>query len=235
VKGKMHSLWGKTSSKTHSVASSYKTKRPVREDVGPPRPAAIAERLEPIGHRDGRPVYPRWTVMHTGPKQEFAAVSDLKRDGYAAYCPVITRWVRHGHKRTIRHIPLFPRYIFVGLKPGAQRSLNACKWGKTLALNKEDLPSINPAVVYGLSDHQAAGVWDEAKAEAIRVAEATRIRRANEVYKAGDMVMVQSDVFDGFGAQVVRAGDDERVQLLMNILGRETIVHVTLDDIKPAA
>lgn len=224
MKGKMHSLWKKPSAHTHSVASSYKTKRPVREDVGPPRPAATAERFNG-----------RWTVMHTGPKQEFAAVGDLKRDGYAAYCPVITRWVRQGHKRTIKHIPLFPRYIFVGIKPGAVRSLNACKWGKTLALSSDDLPLVAADIVLGLSDHQAAGVWDEAKSEAIRVAEATRIRRAREHYKPGDTVMVSNDAFEGFGAQVVRAGDDERVQLLMSILGRETIVHVTLDDIKPAA
>jgi transcriptional antiterminator RfaH len=223
MKGRMHKLY-KASALTHRVPRPVGANRAVREDIGPPRPAALAERFSG-----------QWTVMHTGPKQEFAAVGELKRDGYAAYCPVITRWVRQGHKRTIRHLPLFPRYIFVGLKPGAQRSLNACKWGKTLALSSDDLPMVHPVIVYGLSDHQAAGVWDEAKTEAIRVAEATRVRRASGIYKPGDKVTVNNDVFDGFGAQVVHAGDDERVKLLMNILGRESIVHATLDDIKPAA
>jgi hypothetical protein len=47
MKGKMHSLWNKKqpSSHTHSVASSYKN-RPVKELVGPPRPAALAERTD---------------------------------------------------------------------------------------------------------------------------------------------------------------------------------------------
>lgn len=224
MKGKMHKLWGKTSQKSHSVASSYKN-RPVKELIGPPKPAALAERIEG-----------RWTIMHTGPKQEMAAVAQLKRDGYAAYCPVVTRWTRIGRTKTIRHFPLFPRYVFVGMKEGAAKSLNACTWGRPLALDNGNIPFIGGPLVYALSDMQQAGAYDEAKSQAISEAERTRIaKKASEHFKAGDEVLVTSDIWEGFNATVLHAGDDERVILLMQLFGRASKVRVTLDQIRPAA
>lgn len=224
MKGRMHKLY-KASALTHRVPRPVGAPKAVREDIGPPRPAAIAERIPG-----------RWTLMHTGPKQEFAAVGDLKRSGYAAYCPVITRWVRIGRKRTIRHIPLFPRYIFVGLKEGASKSLNSCTWGKPLALDNGNVTLIGGAIVYAISEMQEAGIYDEAKAKAITEAERTRIaKRASAHFSEGDTVMITSDAWEGFNAQVVHAGDDERVTLLVNLFGRASKVHVTLDQIRPAA
>lgn len=224
LKGGMHKIWKKASSHTHSIPSSYK-KRPVKEMIGPPRPAALAERTGKL-----------WTIMHTGPKQELAAVAELKRDGYAAYCPVITRWVRIGRVRTIRHVPLFPRYVFVGVKAGASRSLNACTWGKPLALDNGSIPFIDGGIVYALSDTQAAGIWDEAKAAAISEAERTRIaKKASEHFKIGDIVTVEDDIWGGFSATVVHAGDNERVTLLMKLFGRASKVTVTLDQIRRVA
>lgn len=231
MKGGMHGIWKKASSHTHSVASSYKN-RPVKELIGPPRPAPLAERTGT-----------RWTIMHTGPKQELAAVAQLKRDGYAAYCPSETKWVRIGRSRTIKHVPLFPRYVFVGMKTGATKSLNACLWGRPLTLDNGNIPFIGGSLVYALSDMQEAGAWDAAKAEAITEAERTRVveerariaQRACEHFKAGDDVTITSDEWEGFSAQVVHAGEDERVLLLVSLFGRATKVRVALDQIRPAA
>lgn len=224
MKGSQHKIWAKASSHTHSVASSYKN-RPVKELIGPPRPAPLAERIEQ-----------RWTIMHTGPKQEMAAVAQLKRDGYAAYCPSVTKWVRIGRSRTIKHVPLFPRYVFVGMKQGATKSLNACLWGRPLTLDNGNIPFIGGGLVYALSDMQAAGAWDEAKAQAISEAERTRIaKKASEHFKAGDTVTIIDDIWEGFNATVMHAGDDERVVLLMNLFGSANKVRVTLDQIRPAA
>ncbi len=234
MKGGMHKLWKKASSHIHSVPATYKT-RAVKELIGPPRPAALAERLRPYMHK-GEEITPKWTIMHTGPKQEFAAVAQLKRDGYAAYCPVITRWVRIGRSKTIRHVPLFPRYVFVGMKDGASKSLNACTWGRPLTLDNGNIPFIRGALVYALSDTQEAGAWDEAKAAAISEAERTRIaKKASAHFKQGDAVMIEGDVWDGFSATVLRAGEDERVILLMDLFGSATKVTVTLDQLRPAA
>ncbi len=224
MKGGMHKLWKKASAKTHSVPASYKN-RPVKEMIGPPRPAKLAERIEG-----------KWTIMHTGPQQEFVAVAALRKDGYAAYCPAITRWVRRGRTRSIRHVPLFPRYIFVGVKPTAARSLNACAWAKPLSLDRGSVPFIGGGLVYALSDMQAAGAYDEAKAEAISEAERTRIaKRACEHFRAGDQIVVTTDVWEGFHATIAHAGDDERVIALVNLFGRATKVHLTLDQFKAVA
>jgi len=230
MKGAMHKFWNKPSAKTHSVASSYKN-RPVKELIGPPRPARLAERLPEAAERPAR-----WTIMHTGPKQEMAAVAQLERDGYAAYCPVVTKWVRIGRTKTIRHTPLFPRYVFVGLKQGASKSLNSCLWGRPLTLDNGNIPFVGGGLVYAISDMQASGVWDEAKSQAISEAERTRIaKKASEHFKAGDTVLVVDDLWEGFHATVLHAGDDERVILLMKMFGAATKVRVTLDQIRPAA
>lgn len=214
MRGRMHKLWGKTSGKSHSVASSYRN-RAVKTDDTPPKPAILAERFDDA----------RWSIVHTGPKQELVAAAALRKDGYAAYCPVITRWVTIGRLRTIRHVPLFPRYVFVGLKDKAARSLNSCVWAKALTLNNGSISMVRPDLVYGFSDRQADGMFDQVKADKVQ-------RQARSTYKAGDAVVIENDLFQGVDATIVHAGDDERVIVLLDLLGR---AQVTLDDIRPAA
>lgn len=236
MKGRMHKLWGKTSGKSHSVASSYRTDRKVKEMIGPPRPAALAQKV-PVVLENDKVVHPRvWTIMHTGPQQEMVAVAQLKQFGYGAYCPVITRWVRVGTLKRIKHVPLFPRYIFVSVNEDARRALNACSWGKPIATgNHGDMPLFDGRAVYAISDAQAAGVYDEAKAEAERCAELERLKKARLLLKEGDDVRVDYEAWEDIGATVVCMPAADRVILLMNLLGRATKVTVPLDQVRPAA
>jgi transcription antitermination factor NusG len=236
MKGKMHKLWSKTSGKTHSVASSYKTERKVKEMIGPPRPAPLAVKV-PVVLEGDRIVHPRvWTVMHTGPGQELVAVAQLKQFGYGAYCPVITKWTRTGALKRIRHVPLFPRYIFVSVPDDPSRSLNSCSWGKPISTsNNGDMPLFRGHEIYIISDAQAAGVYDEAKSEAERFAALERLKAERLLVREGDRVMINDDLWGEIGATVVHRSPSDRITLLMNILGRATKVTVGLDQIRPAA
>lgn len=236
MKGKMHSLWKKPSAHTHSVASSYKTERKVRELIGPAKPAQLVRKV-PVVLEEGRVVHPRvWTVMQTGPKQEMVAVAQLKQFGYGAYCPVITKWVRTGNLKRIRHVPLFPRYIFVSVTEDSAKSLSSCTWGKPIATsNSRDMPLFDGREIYAISDAQAAGVYDEAKAEAERFAEMEALRKARMLVREGDEVVIDDAVWGELGATVLRFSPQDRVTLLMNMLGRATKVTVPLDQIRPAA
>lgn len=236
MKGKMHSLWKKPSSHTHSVASSYKTDRKVREVIGPPRPAALAAKV-PVVFEEGRIVHPRvWTVVQTAPRQEMVAAAQLRQFGHGVYCPVITKWTRTGNLKQIRHVPLFPRYIFVSISKDADKALTACAWGKPISISTNgDMPLFDGREIYVISDLQAAGAYDEAKSEAERLAELDRLRAARLMVKAGDAVMIDDTAWGEIGATVVGLSGSDRVILLMNMLGRATKFNVSLDQIRPAA
>ncbi len=237
MKGAMHKLWNKPSSHGHGVASSYKNRpRAVKELIGPPRPASLVEKV-PVVLENGKIVHPRvWTVMQTGPKQEMVAVAQLRQFGYGAYCPVITKWIRSGSAKRIKHVPLFPRYIFVSVGSASAKSLNSCVWGKPIATgNHGDMPLFDGRAIYAISDAQAAGIYDEAKDEALRIVEMDRLRAARMLVREGDSVMIDDAVWGELGATVVRVSPQDRVTLLMNMLGRATKVTVALDQIRPAA
>ena len=235
MKGRMHGMWGKTSGKTHSPPKTFKVEREVREMIGPPRPAALAERLPKV-LKDGKLVDPvSWTVMQTGPKQEMAAVAQLKRDGHTAYCPVITKWARIGMMKRIVHVPLFPRYIFAAVKPGACKSLNACLWAKPVALDGGNISFFAGHEVYAISDAQAAGLYDEAKTEAQKIAEFQALMAARMRLNEGDQVMLDDATWGEIRATVLSKPVDQRVFLLMSIFGRATKLTARLDQIRPAA
>lgn len=60
---------------------------------------------------------PRWYVARTKPRSEFAAASELERDGYETYCPIVKSSESHP-----RHVnaPLFPGYLFLRFDATAQ-------------------------------------------------------------------------------------------------------------------
>lgn len=216
MKGMMHKLF-KASAGTYHVPHTYKRTRPIKTDERPLKKAALAP---DIGDS-------KWTVVCTASRQELNAVEWIKEAGYEAYCPVITRWTTIGRLRTRRHVALFPRYIFVGLVEGALRALGACHHVTALTLNNGSMPVVPSSIVKALSDRQATGEWDQTKEQ-----KADGRPRASAVYKGGESVVIENDLFKGIDATIVHVGDDDRVVVLMELLGR---AQVSLDDIRPAA
>lgn len=215
MRGAMHKLW-KPSAQTHSVASSYKRPRPIKTDDKPIKKAALAP---DIGQS-------KWTVVMTASRQELNAVEWIREAGYEAYCPVITKWVTIGRLRTRRHVALFPRYIFVGLVEGALHAVGACHHVTALTLDNGSMPVVPAGIVRGLSDRQSAGEWDLAKDE-----KADGRQKASAVFRGGESVIITTDLLDGVPGTIVHACDDDRVQVLMDLLGKAT---VRLDQIRAA-
>ena len=216
MKGRMHKLF-RPSAATNRVPKSFLTPRPIKVDDKPIKPAALAPDIEDA----------KWTVVSTAVKHELHAVEWLKEAGYAAYCPVITKWVTIGRLRTKRHVALFPRYIFVGLVEGALQAVGLCNHVTALTLNNGSLPIVPSSIVHGLSSRQASGEWDETQEK-----KADGTVRASSIYKGGEHVMITTDLLDNVPATIIHASDDDRVQVLMLLLGKAT---VRLDQIRPAA
>jgi len=58
---------------------------------------------------------PHWYAVHTHPREEFKALSHLRRQGYDVYLPRHAKVIRHARKSEKVARPFFPRYLFVKL------------------------------------------------------------------------------------------------------------------------
>ena len=54
-----------------------------------------------------------WHVIMTKPQKESYAVEKLTEQGFTIYCPLRQHEKMVRHKRVLKHLPLFPRYIFI--------------------------------------------------------------------------------------------------------------------------
>ena len=63
----------------------------------------------------------RWYVVQSQPNAELKAAAHLNRQGFATYLPRYVK--RRRHARRVEHVPvpLFPRYLFVGIDMTTQR------------------------------------------------------------------------------------------------------------------
>ena len=54
-----------------------------------------------------------WHVIMTKPQKEAYAAEKLMEQGFAVYCPQRPHEKMVHHKRVVKHLPLFPRYLFI--------------------------------------------------------------------------------------------------------------------------
>lgn len=57
----------------------------------------------------------RWYLVYTKPRQERVARTNLERQGYETYLPLMRKSLRRRGRRTTSIVPMFPRYLFIHL------------------------------------------------------------------------------------------------------------------------
>jgi transcriptional antiterminator RfaH len=156
-----------------------------------------------------------WTVAYTQARQEFFAGEQLLQQGYAVYIPKFKKLRRHARKKDWVITSLFPRYIFVGL-PTADttwRAVNGTKGIVHLLVNAEHQPLAVPQAT--LSALQAAEIEGLVPISCLHG------------LKIGDPVLIAEGSFKDYTAVYEGMDDENRVQILLNFLGREH--HVVLN------
>ncbi len=164
---------------------------------------------------------PHWYAVHTHPREEFKALSHLRRQGYDVYLPRHAKVIRHARKSEKVARPFFPRYLFVKLNLAVD-SWRAIR--STVGVSDIVCFSERPA-------HLPAGVIETLQ----RQEDAQGlIELANSSLKPGDSVVVLSGPFAHQLGRCSNVSDDERVAILLDLLGRK--VRVVLDaDVVAAA
>ena len=139
-------------------------------------------------------------LIKTKPRQEKIAIQNLENQGYEVFCPIAK----------INNLPvvLFPSYLFAQLNDKTQNwsPINSTK-------------GVSHFVKFGLNFAKVpTSVIEFVKANQYITSE--KLKNLYK-FKPGDNVQITDDVFKNYMAIFKCYKSDERVMLLMNLLGKE--------------
>jgi transcriptional antiterminator RfaH len=159
-----------------------------------------------------KPVHGEWLVLAVQPHRELFALQNLIRQGFHVYCPMIVKHIRHARRAYDAPRPLFPGYIFVEQNKSSRwRAILGTTGVKTVVMCGER-PSLLPqGLVESIKAREAGGV----------------IHKPETPFQIGQQVTVQSGAFEGLIGQIVELRENQRILLLLDLLNRQTRVHVS--------
>lgn len=154
-----------------------------------------------------------WFVAQTQPQSEAKAAVHLVRQGFEIYCPQYLKTVRHARRVAVVKAPLFPSYIFVRIDVENQRwrAINSTV-GVVRLVGHDGVPAaLIGDVVEGLKLREGAdGFFD--------------IPSASARFKCGEAVRVLNGAFDSCHGIFEAHTSNERVAILLELLGRKVRV-----------
>jgi transcriptional antiterminator RfaH len=163
----------------------------------------------------------QWYVVQTQTHAENKAAANLLRQTFDVYMPRYLKRRRHARKTELVPVPLFPRYLFVGVDMATQRwrSIQSTFGVSHLVRNGEAPAAVTEGVIEALKrreDDKGFVVLDQRKK-----------------FSVGDRVRVLEGAFADCLGLFEGIRDDERVTLLLDLLGRK--VRVMIDELAVAA
>jgi transcriptional antiterminator RfaH len=153
-----------------------------------------------------------WIVVNTHPHKEATAIINLENQGFATYCPLLRRQVRHARKTRSVLRPLFPGYIFVDSPDETSWRPVLSTLGVRSLVRSGDQPS--------RLDSQFIDALRAREADGVIVAPATP-------YAVGQRIRISEGPFDGTVATIITLDEKDRLVVLMELLNRP--VRVRLD------
>lgn len=156
-----------------------------------------------------------WCVVHTQPLKEMVAQQHLQDQGFEVYIPRFKKLRKHARKIEEVLAPLFPRYLFVGMnkETAPWRSIRGTRGVSYLLMANDNKPAyISSETIHDLKAREDTGGCVNAD--------------ALTVFIKGDKVRIRDGAFQDQVALFEGLSDKNRVDLLLNFLGREMRVSV---------
>jgi transcription elongation factor/antiterminator RfaH len=179
----------------------------------------FASRAFSVSNEDDRRSGPRWYAIHTLPCREFGARAQLEAQSYTIFLPRHLKTVRHARKLKTIDAPFFPRYLFVRLDLSRDRwrSINGT-FGVSSIIMSRDRPMPVPE-----------GIVETLQARLERDSAAPH----DDGLRIGQRVEVMVGPFANLVGVLVRMDGEERVRVLLQLLGASTPVTLARDAIVP--
>jgi transcriptional antiterminator RfaH len=164
----------------------------------------------------------RWYVVQTHPRAETKAANHLARQGFTVYLPRYSKRRRHARKVETVAAPLFPRYLFVAVDMVTQRwrAIRSTVGVAHLVCRGDEPASVCSDVVGDLRRR-------ENEKGLVRL-------RAAPAFAAGDRIRIADGAFSDCLGLVEGMNDDERVAVLLDLLGRKVRVVISAEAIEAA-
>jgi transcriptional antiterminator RfaH len=153
-----------------------------------------------------------WAVVNTQPHRERLAVTNLSRQNFDVYCPMILKRVRHARRAQDVLRPLFLGYVFVAVDPDLQRwrPILSTFGVRTLIRTGERPSLLSDAFIQGIKAREIDGA----------------IVRPDAPYRLGQQVRLSGGAFDGLVATIIAMDEKDRLVVLMDLLNRPVKVRV---------
>lgn len=151
-----------------------------------------------------------WYVVNSQPRRETLAVFHLANQGFEPYLPRYLRSRRHARRLETVRAPLFPGYLFVRLNSDSMRwrAIRSTIGVRDLVCHGDEPAPVPRGIVEDIQARENdSGV----------VVMAPKFRRGETVTVCHGALLDQIGIFES-------ADDDERVVILLRLLGRDVRV-----------
>lgn len=163
----------------------------------------------------------RWYVAQLKPNGLQLARRNLERQGLEVFCPLQRVERRRGHRVSSVLVPFFPGYVFVALAPagGEMRAASHTRGvARLVALGPEGPQPVPAALIAALrASCSPDGILQPPGPEA---------------YEVGEAVRVTAGPLAGQVSRIVALAPEDRIWMLLDLMGRETRVAVKRSDVK---
>ncbi len=157
-----------------------------------------------------------WYLLYTKPRQEKLAQENLQSQGYMTYLPLIQKTRKRNGKRITSIEAFFPRYLFISLNtttdnwspirstPGVA---NIVRFAQYPTVVSDSLISLLMS-----NENPETGLHDE-----------------DFNFKSGDSVRITDGALAGYEGLFKARSGEERVIVLLNVMGNQTAVKIEAD------
>ena len=199
-----------------SIVKSTPLRMPPAEQAFPTEPATpqpMSNRLiaPALSTQSCAPSTLAWYLIHTKPRQEALALTNLSRQGFECYMPMLRLQKIRQRKTAMVAEPMFPRYLFIRLDTSGSGQ-NWSPIRSTLGVNQLVRFGGQPAKVDGLL------------IDLIRSRE--QGSHTQPIFSAGDNVTVADGPFAGLEAIYQNTDAESRSMILLNILSKPVAMRI---------
>jgi len=163
-----------------------------------------------------------WHLLMTKPREDERAESHLLNQDYELFRPMIRQFKIQGGKQVAVTEPLFPRYLFIRLDDvlGNWSKIRSTR-GVAKMVRFTDMPAKVPD-----------SLIEELRSQCIEdnIIDTTKDRPF--VFEKGDEIEITEGSFRGLKAIIKAQVAEDRVLLLLNLLGKEQELEISLNQVK---
>jgi transcriptional antiterminator RfaH len=160
-----------------------------------------------------KPLAENWYVIHTKPRQEQRALSNLQQQGYQCYLPMIAIEKLTRESLHVIEEPLFPRYLFINLdasRYGQNWSPIRSTWGVSGLVSFGSAPAKISSSIIDLLREQEQGLSEDPQ----------------RLFSAGERLYVAEGPFAGLQAIYQMASGENRAMVLIELMGKSAQMQI---------